>query len=139
MKTHEEYVTYQQAELLKEFGFDWPCRYRATKEDAPDGQYWNYPCLDELSNSELGSREFAIPTQAVACRWLREVYEMDISVYYVHMNKTYWSAICWIPENRPPFEGFMHEEATHEETMSWAISFALHRIKSQKEGKKYGI
>lgn len=72
MNTREEYVTCTQAQALKELGFDWTCRYYATKGYAHDEHYWKSPCLGDLRNSDLKSIWFTIPTQAVACRWLRE-------------------------------------------------------------------
>lgn len=79
MATREEYVTYAQAKALKELGFDWPCRYHATKEDASKDQYWTYPLIaDHIRNSECSDRSFALPTQAVACRWLREEKGVEV-------------------------------------------------------------
>lgn len=38
--SNEEYVTYEQAKVLKAAGFDYECDYHFSKEDAPGGLVW---------------------------------------------------------------------------------------------------
>ena len=69
----ESYVSFDTARMLKEAGFDEPCRYSYDQvggfrwfkigESTPKG--W-VPC----------------PTQALAARWLREVYNVAIYSLY---------------------------------------------------------
>jgi len=65
---NEQYVTSKVAKLLRENGFRGDCI-----------AYYNDDGRRYLSlNAEL--HPLPCPTQAVACRWLREVHKIDISV-----------------------------------------------------------
>jgi len=65
---NEQYVTSKVAKLLREKGFRGDCI-----------AYYNDDGKRYLSlNAEL--HPLPCPTQAVACRWLRDVHKIDISV-----------------------------------------------------------
>ena len=73
--TQEDYVSYEVAKLLKEKGFDEPCQkcyYISTKsiEDVHNGR-----------NTILSSFFISCPTLQMACKWLREVHKIHISIY----------------------------------------------------------
>lgn len=72
----ESYVSFDTAKLLKEAGFDEVCRsaYYATGNSA----------VMYERNSMLSPGYVSRPTQALAARWLREVYGLHvmISPYY---------------------------------------------------------
>lgn len=73
----EDYVSYEVAKLLKEKGFNEPCRsYYTDYEDYIDFSY----CNDELTDLQMGVWETLRPTQQMAMKWLREVYKIHISV-----------------------------------------------------------
>ena len=62
----EEYVSFETAKLLKEKGFNQVTidSYRANGQLRGEYKSCNYPC----------------PTQQMACRWLREVHGLFISI-----------------------------------------------------------
>lgn len=67
----ESYVSFDTAKMLKEAGFDEVCSwayYRA----------YNW-CLIHERNSKLCLGYYSRPTQALAARWLRDVYNLHIS------------------------------------------------------------
>lgn len=74
----ESYVSFDTAKLLKEVGFDVPCRDFFTIED--DG---NVVITEARSCREHNSFEdcfISRPTQALAARWLREVHDTFVKM-----------------------------------------------------------
>lgn len=71
----ESYVSFETARMLKEAGFDVSC----TSQYTDNGFGW-----DNLSRVNYNSCEslFSRPTQALAARWLREVYNVAIYSFY---------------------------------------------------------
>ena len=71
----ESYVSFETAKMLKEAGFDVPCtsNYMGNKFG------WN-----ELRRANFNASEttYSRPTQALAARWLREVYNVAIYSFY---------------------------------------------------------
>jgi hypothetical protein len=94
----EQYVTFEVAKLLKEKGFDWPCR-----------AYWHEDNKELIeSQSQYHLRNITnpcwfgntAPTQQMACRWLREEHKIDISVtpddgsWWIKVTELeYWSGV----------------------------------------------
>ena len=83
----EQFVSFDTAKMLKEAGFNVPCRgiYRAyrigtsvfheyDRKSAKDDLCWN--AVDGFQY------EYLAPTQALAARWLREVYNVAIYSLY---------------------------------------------------------
>lgn len=130
MNTREEYVTCDQAKALKELGFDWPCRFAATSEDAPKGLYWTYP--DDATNSCLYNRSFTIPTQAVACRWLREETGLILHVFYNDANKGYgWYILNKANGSREGIWSYISH--SYEAALSAGIDCALELLKGGEQ------
>ena len=87
---HEDFVTYEQAQQLKELGFDWECYqfYNADKN------LWSYTsigygddCRDwnDKDYAAIGNSECSAPTLSQVQKWFREIHGIDIdseSVYY---------------------------------------------------------
>lgn len=71
----EQFVSFETAKMLKEAGFDVPC----TSQYTDNGFGW-----DNLSQVNYNSCEslFSRPTQALAARWLRDVYNVAIYSLY---------------------------------------------------------
>ena len=71
----ESYVSFETAKMLKEAGFDVPCtsNYMTSKSS------WN-----DLQRANFNASEttYSRPTQALAARWLREVYNVAIYSFY---------------------------------------------------------
>ena len=79
----ESFVSFDTAKLLKEAGFDVPCRgvYVTDRTGYYEfREYDNKQTKDDLCwNTEDGFQyEYLAPTQALAERWLREVYGLHI-------------------------------------------------------------
>lgn len=79
------------AEGLKEIGFDWECNiiYEDEEEDAIELSYYMGDGSGVVKNSYLkcsNGTEDAIataPTQALVCKWLREVHKLTIEIEYI--------------------------------------------------------
>ena len=80
----ESYVSFDTARMLKEAGFDVPCRgvYVTDRTGYYEfREYDNKQTADDLCwNTEDGFQyEYLAPTQALAARWLREVNGIHVS------------------------------------------------------------
>ena len=94
---HEYYVSVEVTKLLKEAGFDWECKtyydislYR--DEIIIEGEFHDY-------NFTTGNIIFSAPTLEIAQRWLREKWDLIITIEYnYHENaficKVYSKAEC---------------------------------------------
>lgn len=75
----EDYVTYEFALMLKKAGFDWPCKYYYTKENAKDKNVWltfTLGAAEDFNRENKIRRSLGIcsaPTLAQAQKWLRAV------------------------------------------------------------------
>ena len=83
----EQFVSFDTAKLLKEAGFDVPCRgvYVTDRTGYYEfREYDNKQTTDDLCwNTEDGFQyEYLAPTQALAEKWLREVYNIAIYSLY---------------------------------------------------------
>lgn len=75
----ESYVSFDTAKMLKEAGFDVPCR---SYYELEDGEIVR---KDSIGSSDYNAYEDTVcsrPTQALAERWLREVYNYAVCVWY---------------------------------------------------------
>lgn len=83
---NKDFVTYETAKRLKEYGFHEPCDHYYTQDDAPDGQYWFVPCGDYKdwnsfkNDCPLVHPECSAPLLSVAQKWLRNVHRIDMNV-----------------------------------------------------------
>lgn len=68
----EQYVTFQTAQLLKEAGFDIPCKRLFLKDGCPG------ITAEEENHNDATCNAYSRPTQALAARWLREVHHIFI-------------------------------------------------------------
>lgn len=69
----EDFVSFEIAELLKEKGFDEPCR------SVYEEKILRVNTMCDYFNSELSSYVCA-PTHQMAMKWLREVHKIDIDI-----------------------------------------------------------
>lgn len=74
----EAYVTFEIAKLLKEKGFDWPCRayWHEDKKELKESQSEFY--LRNITNPCWFGN--TAPTQQMVCRWLREEHNILVTV-----------------------------------------------------------
>lgn len=66
----EDYVSYEIAKLLKEKGFDTPCRQA----------YFNGLLVDYTMYGFCDGELIDCPSQSLALKWLREVYNILIGI-----------------------------------------------------------
>ena len=81
----ESYVSFDTAKLLKEAGFNVPCRGVCVTDRTGYCEFREYETkqtTDDICwNTEDGFQyEYLAPTQALAARWLREVHGIDVTV-----------------------------------------------------------
>lgn len=75
----EQYVSFETAKLLKEAGFDVPCKTYYEIEDSEVVRKYG------VSKHDYNGMEDTVcsrPTQALAARWLREVYHYAVCVWF---------------------------------------------------------
>ena len=82
----EQFVSFDTARMLKEVGFDLSCRgiYVTDRTGYYEfREYDNKQTTDDLYwNTEDGFQyEYLAPTQALAARWLREVYGLHVMIH----------------------------------------------------------
>lgn len=75
----DAYVKYETAQLLKEKGFDWGCCSYWCVFPNGDIVHTEYVHFANHNGNET-DRFVSRPTQAMACRWLREEHKMFISI-----------------------------------------------------------
>lgn len=92
--THEDFVTYEQAEKLKELGFRWKCHYRFNidKQIVPNVVYNNCGVDSDDVAVDVNFRcigDISAPTLAQAQKWLREVKDIIIGIDFDNWHDKY--------------------------------------------------
>lgn len=128
--TYEDYVTLEQAQRLKKFGFNWPCR-SCWENESDNGWVLKGNILYGLTCSNEFDDELARPTLAQAAKWLRNIKKYDITItpsintegfYYVDVF-FYW-ADCCNRSVKPMVKGY-------EKALSYGIDTILERIERE--------
>ena len=83
----EQFVSFETARMLKEAGFDVPCRgiYRAYRiGTSVFHEYDRKSAKDDLCRNAVDGfqYEYLAPTQALAARWLREVHSIMVIPFF---------------------------------------------------------
>ena len=133
----ESYVSFSTAKLLKEAGFDVPCRgvYVTDRTGYYEfREYDNKQTTDDLCwDTEDGFQyEYLAPTQALAERWLREVYNVAIySLYDADMEQ--WFYVVDAFTKNPMINGFQSgsEYDDYESAFEDGLREAIKLIKKQ--------
>lgn len=117
----EDYVSFEVAKLLKEKGFDEPCR--AIYEE----KILRINTLCDYFNSELSSYVCA-PTLQMAMKWLREIHNIFIEISVDEMLKDegyQWALYNNDTKEIKPYAGWrdLYEEACEE-----AIKYSLENL-----------
>ena len=106
----EQFVSFDTARMLKDAGFDVPCRgvYVTDRTGYYEfREYDNKQTADDLCwNTEDGFQyEYLAPTQALADKWLREMYNVAIySLYDDDMEQ--WFYVVDAFTKNPVINGF---------------------------------
>ena len=133
----ESCVSFDTAKLLKEAGFDIPCRgiYVTDRTGYYEfREYDNKQTTDDLCwDTEDGFQyEYLAPTQALADKWLREVYNVAIySLYDDDMEQ--WFYFVDVFTNNSVINGFWSgsEYDDYESAFEGGLQEAIKLIKKQ--------
>jgi hypothetical protein len=133
----EEYVMFTTAKLLNEAGFDAPCRgvYVTDRTGYYEfREYDNKQTKDDLCwNTDDGFQyEYLAPTQALAARWLREVYNIAIYSLYDDDIEQWFYVVDAFTKN-PMINGFQSgsEYDDYESAFEDGLREAVKLIKKQ--------
>lgn len=135
----EGFCTYEQAQQLKQIGFDLECFEMWTKDFADDGTPVKIrksqhvkPMVMSASNSFLelcGSEDISAPTLAKAANWFREELGVDL-VVSPRFNSTTGERIgyFWYWAQRTDIGNRNNIYPTHDKALSAGISVVLENI-----------
>ena len=132
----EAYVSFEVAKLLKEKGFDEYGTYFYTLKDEGCEGYKSNRTLGEFahnSDPNLKDRAVSCPTQQMAMKWLREKYDIYISIQPdFPSSKDYKMCWCWsaniLHENCISMKGYQCYIETYEEACEAAIKYCLENL-----------
>lgn len=132
METHKTYVTYEQAMLMKDLGFDWPCDHHYTHTQTLQD---NYP-IENFNEDNV--TYCSAPSLSVAQRWLREVKGIAINVIAHDGGFYQWEEI-YLPD-APEYECFFQSDikqyTTYETALSNALDAVLNLLNNQNDHDK---
>lgn len=122
----EDYVSFETAKLLKEKGFD-------EDFDADIVKWYNVKGEDENLCSLVDFRIYKCPSLAMAMKWLREKYNIYISIQPdFPSDKDYKICWCWsasiLHENCISTKGSQCYIETYEEATEAAIKYCLENL-----------
>ena len=81
----ENYVSFETAKLLKEAGFNVPCQSQYTEGMG----VWNVEYAYDFNADDFG---YSRPTLALAARWLRELHNYAVCVWYSKNHEKWFYA-----------------------------------------------
>ena len=110
---HEDYVSFEQAKVLKKLGFDWPVYQYYLINGLGDVVLW-FPEGERNPNSN-GDDDFSAPTLYQAAKWLREEkgivilidyqhFDVKESFYAYHISYTYNNDLYSVGVDYPTYE-----------------------------------
>lgn len=117
----EQYISLDTARMLKDASFNVPCRRHYTKS----GSTWE-TAVPETNDESRDFTWFPCPTQALAARWLREVYGFCISVDYWKPDDALF--YCNITQFRYGTHRLRKIYSSYEEALEDGIQDCLKRI-----------
>ena len=128
----ESYVSFDTARMLKEAGFNIPCRgvYVTDRTGYYEfREYDNKQTTNDLCwNADDGFQyEYLAPTQALAAKWLREIHGIDIVIDVID-EKDY---CCDIFQNKQRKSIAESVKQSFEEVLEDGLKYALSLIKKQ--------
>ena len=99
----ESYVSFDTSRMLKEAGFEANLKTRYVEEEKDEWAFWESGT--KRSDYNYFDDTIACPTQALAARWLREVYNVAIySLYDDDMEQ--WFYVVDAFTKNPVINGF---------------------------------
>lgn len=132
----EDYCSYEVAKLLKEKGFNGPCRAIYS----PKGVVRHF-LKEEVYRHSLKGHKKLCPTHQMTMKWLREIHHIEINItfgfpYNSLISKSeykyFWSIVkvcddhLEYPMNKPDSMEYHEEQAnTYEEAIESALKYIL--------------
>lgn len=133
--THEDYVTFEQAQQLKQLGFDLECNhYYHLYDELP-----TLSVLSEYENSNKFDKNWSAPTLAQAQKWLREK-GIEVGAFADFDGELPNGKWMWLMRkfNTHLYDTEFTEENinynSYEEALSEGINKALKILKEQENG-----
>lgn len=127
----EDFVTYKQAKLLKELGFNWECTHYYQ-----DG--YNRECQKNIIKATCAcnfNEDFktmiSAPTLAQAQKWLREVKRVKILITVGDVNENRYGWQIFYNNNHYVDLNHGNSMETYEEALLDSIDEALELLKEQ--------
>lgn len=137
----EQFVSFDTAKMLKEAGFDVPCRgiYRAYRiGTSVFHEYDRKSAKDDLCRNAVDGfqYEYLAPTQALAARWLREKHRIALDVAFIppSIDGDVWQYFVGKIDDMI-WEGEYEtgrKYATYEQAMEAGLSFTLKNLISNE-------
>ena len=132
----ESYVSFDTAKMLKEAGFDVPCRgvYLTDRTGHYEfREYDNKQTTDDLCwNTVDGFQyEYLAPTQALAARWLCEYKMIEVSSAYCRRRKSWYYQVGYL-DCKDEDVTFGYDYASRQYAMEAGLQEAIKLIKKQE-------
>lgn len=119
----ESYVSFDTAKLLKEAGFDAPCRTFYTRR----GEIWIDPEPYDQNECKF---YYSRPTQALAARWLCERKMIEVSVAFCRRRKSWYYWVGYLDcQDEDVIFGF--DYASRQYAMEAGLQEALNVLKNK--------
>lgn len=131
----EQFVSFDTAKMLKEAGFDVPCRgiYRAYRMgNSVFREYDRKNTKDDLCRNAVDGfqYEYLAPTQALAARWLCEHKMIEVSTAYCRRKKSWYYLVGYLDcKDEDIIFGF--DYASRQYAMEAGLQEAIKLIKKQ--------
>lgn len=117
----EQTITLETAKLAKEKGFNEPVKHSLNKDGSLPHKHLGY-----VSNSDHTMvNGYAAPEQSLLQKWLREVHNFHIEIYYNQV--TY--CVCTLGKGIVADKGFLYN--TYEEALEIGLQEALKLCKTK--------
>lgn len=134
---NEDFVSYETGMRLKKAGFDSPCYFYYTKENADDGHVWLTTAAfspEDWNNGRDSEPDFlkprcSAPTLAQAQKWFMEIHNIHVLPHLESVNRPQY--VCHIVQLRKSSERLTDDAryfATYESALSAGILAALKLI-----------
>lgn len=87
-------LPFAESMQFKELGFDWPCHYAHISENRPPFMPITPDNFNDRTKFDTG---FSAPTLDHACKWLRDVKKVDISIMpFLSGTKVVYSGTVYV-------------------------------------------
>lgn len=129
--THEDYVSFEQAQVLKDLGFDW--EVMKGYAHFPGEKVKTFNAQEENVNAIYSKWCFAAPTLAQAQKWLREVKGIALNVIAHDGGYYQWDGI-YLPSAPKNVSTILYDKArfsSYEQALSAGIDKAILILKQQ--------